>query len=66
MLQAILFDIRKWDADSALKWMIKNKYNPIKLHITRNYIRFRLKTPKKSKNYRTVDFGQGIKAIYTI
>ncbi len=65
-IQAVLFDNNYWTEPAATLWMHENGFCPKKVHKTRNYIRYRLKTPSHNKKYRTLEFGEGIKAIISI
>lgn len=63
-IQAILFNKNKWTPSNALKWLKKHNHNPIKpVHITDNYLRYRLRQPHKDYSYITKDIGDGIKLI---
>lgn len=49
-VQAIIFDKSKWTSNKALKWLINNNYYPIKnVHITKNYLRYRLIHPNEDQ-----------------
>lgn len=54
-IQAILFDRNIWTLLSAESWLKKHELYPIKkVHITKNYYRYRMTEPKKNKKYTTV------------
>lgn len=47
MIQAILFDNKKWTTKKAKEWLRSHDYTPIKpVHITKNYLRYRLVDPQ--------------------
>lgn len=63
-IQAVLFDNKFYNTTDARKWLKKNNYKPIKkVHKTKNYLRYRIRKPKKNKNYRFINFGKNISAI---
>jgi hypothetical protein len=64
-VQALLFDRKKWTVPRAKKWINKNGYKHPKLHTTKNYLRFRQTDPGEfaKGSFRTIDFGDGIKAV---
>jgi len=64
-VQALLFDRDMWSASQARSWIGKNGFIAPKLHKTENYLRFRQSDPAEFKkgSFRTIDFGEGIKAI---
>ena len=66
-LQAILFDKKRYNTTKARRWLRSKNYVPIKrVHKTLNYLRYRLREPSKSYDYRTIVLGKGIKAILII
>jgi len=66
-IQAILFKKDKFTADKARKFLKKHNYKPIKrVHKTDNYLRYRIRRPKKGTMYRLIDFGNDIKAVIEI
>lgn len=63
-MQAILFDKRYWNQSGARKWMQRLNIKPIKqVHITDNYLRYRLRPPVRGGRYRTIHLGNHVKAI---
>jgi len=62
-IQAILFDKRMFTYTSALHWVYKHKYIPLKVDITKKYYRFRLMEPSTHFYYRTFPITPGIKFI---
>jgi hypothetical protein len=63
-MQAILFDKRYWTQQKARKYIHANSYKPIKpVHITDNYLRYRLREPVRNGKYRTIHLGNHVKAI---
>jgi len=64
MIQAIVFDKSTWNANDARKFLKRHKLSPIKrVHITDQYLRYRINEPIHGARYRMIDFGDGIKAI---
>ena len=65
-LQSILFNKKKYTTISARKWLKNNDFQPIKrVHVTKNYLRYRLRHPYKNKQYRIIDISKKkkIKAV---
>ena len=63
-IQSILFDINEWTASKAQRWLSTHNYYPIKkVHVTPHYLRYRLREPLTSDNYRWIEFGNNIYAI---
>ena len=66
-IQAILFEKDKFTTEKARRFLKKHNYKPIKrVHKTENYLRYRIRKPKNKTMYRTIDFGDDIKAIIEI
>ena len=68
-IQAIIFEKEKFTSSKARDWLKKHNYTPIKrVDKTKNgnYLRYRLLEPKKNVIYRTINFGDDIKAIIEI
>lgn len=66
-IQALLFDKNKFTTSEAREWLKKHKHKPIKrVHITENYLRYRLRPPNKKYNYITQNFGKNIKAVMIV
>lgn len=66
-IQAILFEKDKFTSTQARKFLKKHDYKPIKrVHKTENYLRYRIRRPKKGAIYRLIDFGDDIKAVLEI
>lgn len=68
MIQSVLFDKHYYDLKDALIWMRKHRFHFIKIHETKNYIRFGLIPPdllrlKRFTQFRTKKFGDYIKVI---
>ena len=68
-IQAVIFERENFNAKKAMKWLKKHDYKPIKRvdkpkHGT--FLRYRLLEPKKNSMYRTINFGDDIKAIVEI
>lgn len=63
-IQSILFHKHIWDIPDAYSWLINHDFKPIKApHLTENYIRYRIKSPKKYKRFRTVKTHSGISLV---
>ena len=66
-IQSIIFHRNYWNTYQASKWLSEHQYVPIKpVHVTSNYLRYRLQLPKMGAKYRTIDFGDHIKAIIRV
>jgi hypothetical protein len=63
-VQAILFDKTKWTFDDASLFLYDHNVEPIKMHETQNFYRFRLKTPNKKYKYRIKTISPGIKFVF--
>lgn len=51
-IQSIIFNNKKYNNTKAIKWLTKNGYEPIKkVHITKNFLRYRLKNPRLFKRF---------------
>ena len=63
-VQAVIFDINKYNTKEARKWLKDNNYNPKKrVHKTENYLRYRIEEPEQYKRLRTKDLKNGVKLI---
>lgn len=63
-VQAVLFDVNKWDIINSHLWMQKHSIYPIKSpHITDNYIRYRIEDPDKYSRLRTKQVTPSIQFI---
>lgn len=65
-IQSLLFPIKKYTKQKAIRWIKKHGYKYIKIDKTKDYLRFRQISPKEFKRFRTIKLGDGIKAIYGI
>ena len=66
-IQAILFEKDKFTTDKARKFLKKHNYKQIKrVDKTTNFLRYRIRKPKKNGMYRIIDFGDDIKAVIEI
>ena len=66
-IQAILFEKDKFTADKAREFLKKHNYKQIKrVDKTTNFLRYRIRKPKKNAMYRMIDFGDDIKAVIEI
>lgn len=62
-MQNIMFDKSMWSQKEARKWLSKHGYAPIKaVHVTKNFLRYRLREPRKGAKYRIIKFGKGIES----
>jgi hypothetical protein len=62
-VQSLIFDINKYTTDSAKDWASSHGFRSSKVDEKENTIRLRQQSPSKSKEYRTKEFGKGIKAV---
>ncbi len=63
-IQAILFNKFNYSADMARSWLNNHNYNPIKrVHVTHNYLRYRINEPEKYKSFRITKESDGIRFI---
>jgi len=61
ILQAVLFDIHKWNTRSAAKWLIEHNMKPIKQpRRTLNFIRYRIHEPISTKEYYSTTLNNGV------
>lgn len=66
-IQSIIFEKKKFKSEDARKWLKKYGYKPIKrVDKTKNFLRYRIREPKKRAIYRTINFGDNIKAVLEI
>jgi hypothetical protein len=61
-IQSLLFD-KQWTPAEAKRWATEHGYKAAKVHVTDNYIRLRQFEPIEGTEKRTIELGQGIKAI---
>jgi hypothetical protein len=63
-IQSIIFEKLLYTPEEARKWLKKNEFKPIK-HVdkTKNFLRYRIRSPKKGSRYRMIEFTDGIKAV---
>lgn len=67
IVQAVIFNNKKWDVNTARKWLKEHDYKPIK-HVdkTENYLRYRIREPTFA-NYVLKPLGNsGIRLIFGI
>lgn len=50
-LQTILVPSSKFSLKEAIEWIKKHNHKVTKVHITKNYYKFRQSLPKKNVNY---------------
>ena len=66
-IQSIMFEKNKYNTEKARKWLKKYNYKPIKrVDKTKNFLRYRIREPKKGTMYRTINFGDDIKSVVEI
>lgn len=51
MIQSILIPRNKFTAKEAIDWVLQHNYQPLKIHVTKNYYRFRLSLPDAKAHY---------------
>ena len=52
-IQSVMFNRKVWNTEMARKWLEKNKKKPIKkVDKTKNWLRYRLKSPGQFKRFR--------------
>ena len=62
--QAILFNKNMWSEKDAKNALNSLDLHPIKeVHITKNYLRYRIKSPKLFKSFRTEKYDNGIDIV---
>jgi hypothetical protein len=63
-IQSILFNKDEWDIFDSHQWLIQNNIYPVKSpHVTKKFIRYRIKDPNKFKRLRTIKTDDGIDLI---
>jgi hypothetical protein len=50
-IHSVLFDKDYWTVHPAINWLLKHKIVPMKIHITKNKIRFRITKPNNNMIY---------------
>jgi hypothetical protein len=66
-VQSIIFNKHIYTPKEAKLWLKHNEYTPIKhVDITKNYLRYRIREPKKGHRYRMINFTKFIKAVIII
>lgn len=63
-VQSVLFKRKLFTPEKALEWLVKNEFNYDKIHVTKQYYRFRQFKPDYSKQHRIKTIVKGIKFIY--
>jgi recombinational DNA repair protein RecR len=71
IIQSIIFNVKYWTIQKAIKWLQDENRKAIKLDITENYLRFRQISPTTLKkkgftHYITKDLNNGIELIIAI
>lgn len=63
-VQSVLFDKKIWEPAPSNNWLKHHHLEPIKkVHITDDYLRYRINSPKKYKRFRTKRLSCGIKVV---
>jgi len=62
-VQSILFARDAWNVREARRWLRAHGHKGGTPDETDEYLRFRQKTPRAFRQFRTIDFGDGIKAV---
>lgn len=62
-VQSLLFDKDKFTTDKARMWAKEHGFRTDKVDITENKVRLRQKMPSQFKDFRTISFSNGIKAV---
>jgi hypothetical protein len=63
-IQAVLFDIQKFNEKDINDWLKKNNFKKIKkIHKTKKYLRVRIVDPKRFKKFRIKKTKTGIDFI---
>lgn len=62
-VQSVLFDKKEFSNKEAKLWLRQHDFTPIKLDITENLRRFRIREPIKGKRFRTIEFDDAIQAV---
>ena len=63
-VQAVLFSRDLYDTNRARRWLFRHKFSPIKrVHITTNWLRYRIREPEDKYEYRLKVLTQGIKVV---
>jgi hypothetical protein len=66
-VQSISFPLTTWDVKSSRDWLRKHNYYPIKpAHFTENFIKYRLKDPDRSAQYKTIILPNDVHLILVI
>lgn len=62
-VQSLLFSRNSWSPARAKAWARSHGYRSAKIDVTEHNIRLRQRTPAAGALFRTITFGQGIKAV---
>lgn len=63
-VQSVIFPRSVFDPKKARKWLKDHHLKNIKrVHVTEDYLRYRMREPDPKGNYITVEIEQGIKLI---
>ena len=65
-IQAILFRRKVYTIKTSQDWLKLYNIKYMKIHVTKNYIRYRIYDPKKFKYFRIINIKKdgNIKAVY--
>lgn len=62
--QAIIFKRDVWAQKDAKSWLRNHGYTPLKaVHVTTNYLRYRIFNPLPGDVFRMVNLGNSIKGV---
>jgi len=56
VLQSIIFNKSVYNLNAALHWLKDNKIIPMKVHNTKNFIRFRIRDPNELRKQKYTHF----------
>jgi len=66
-IHSVLFNNTVWNSSEARKWLKEHNMVPIKrVHVTKNYLRYRIQDPEKFKSFVTKTTDQGITFVFGI
>lgn len=64
MIQAIIFDNKRWLVSEAKRWLTQHGYKPIKpVHRTVGFLRFRLQDPSQFSSFYIKKLPDGIELV---
>lgn len=64
IVQAVIFDKTKWNTEQARQFLQRHEMKPIKrVHITKNYYRYRLVEPNSDRPHKLKEITDGVKLV---